>query len=111
MEHANAHNILNQHHPSVSIFFLFYDSVKCVEEAFKISGRLYGPQVALGHGNYIKYKNLEFRVEHRIRWFGQTGKRAGAQLEIKLMSNSLSIGSVRELIQFLFEREVLFITD
>lgn len=91
--------------------FLFYDSVGCINEAFKLSAKLYGLPITFGPGGKIIYKDFEFTIQPQIRHIGTSYQYTGAILSVRFKINSLSIDSLRQLIHLLFDREILFIVE
>lgn len=90
----------------------FNDSVMLLGYGHKISGRLFG-KARLRGGNSFTFREVDFmvsagRVSQRYR-LGQTkSKRFPPYLEMTLNCDHVPIGTIRELVEILFNRGILY---
>ena len=88
----------------------FVDSVRCIEEQHKKTGRVVGTDVKLGTGNDLIRGNLQFYLGRMMRFFGIGNTQRGpTYVTIKLLTDAIPLEEVRELIAVLFDRGVLYL--
>lgn len=86
----------------------FVAGVEHVRERHKITGRLFGTEVKLVSGEYLRFRNLEFMLG-RLRSHTMRSIQVGAAyLQVRATEDDLALPTVRDLLDLLFERELLY---
>jgi len=87
----------------------FVKNVALIQDRHKLTGRLYGASVTFADSNRFRYKELEFSLS-RQRHATSSGATAFGSviLGIDLLADELPTGMLRQLLDLLFDRGVLF---
>jgi len=87
----------------------FIKSINLIQDRPKLTGRLYGSSVAFADGKRLRYQNLEFCLDRQRHASNSGATVLGAvTLGIDLLTDELPTGRLRELLDLLFDRGVLF---
>jgi TIR domain-containing protein len=89
----------------------FVGGVKFVRELHKITGRLVGTEVKLAAGTYLRFRTIEFHVGLLMSFTTQQVRLGAAYLYIRATENTLPLDEVRDLLDLLFDREVLYLGE
>jgi hypothetical protein len=87
----------------------FFEGINAVQQHHSLTGRLFGAGVRISLGGELEFKSLSFSVAnlvHRGAGIGQS-RRAGAYVNFTTSGDSVCLADVRDLLDVLFDREVL----
>lgn len=88
----------------------FIKAVDCLTGQHKVTGRLYGSDIKLSDNDHLIFKDIEFQVSHLYSFSVHGGSRRGATyLSMIFHCDEIPVSQIRELLNFLFEREVLYL--
>ena len=94
----------------ISIRFDFISTVECLTDHHKISGRVYGTNIKLSAENRLILGDIEFYVSYSYSFRPSGDTRRGATfINMRFECDELRLSQIRELLEFLFEREILYI--
>lgn len=95
----------------INFRFDFLPAVQCLRDQHKITARIYDSGIRLGEVHNLLYKDLEFSVDRLINHDLRVSRlrRGAAYLSVKFNSDQLSISQLKEVLDLLFEREILFL--
>ena len=94
----------------ISVRFDFVEGVDAVERHHSLTGRLYGTGVRLYGDRELEFKSLSFSVAHLLNIGMKQPTRASAYLKVATQLETISLTEVRELMDLLFDRDVLVFT-
>lgn len=86
----------------------FINGIAVVKERHKITGRLYGSEARLAQENYLRYRNVEFSLGRLMSLSNRQVHQGGAYINIRLLEDVLSLNHLRDLLDLLFDREIVF---
>lgn len=90
----------------------FTRDITFVQDRHKLTGRLYGTSVTFGQDKRFRYKSLEFGLGRTVHATASGAPAHGATfLAINVQEDELQNSLLRELLDLLFDREVLFSTS
>jgi hypothetical protein len=85
----------------------FDQTVGCIELWHKITGRIYGTDVKLASGDELVRQDIRFRI-------GRSGSgphnRGPVYIVMEMLSDQIPTDQIRDLLVFLFERELLILS-
>ncbi len=90
-----------------SMSIVFQKSIEALEVDHKVSARLYGSPVTTRKDGWFAFQDLEFTTGHRLEGDFRVPRLGSAYLQVGIAGNSLSLDSLRQLVDLLFDREVL----
>lgn len=94
----------------ISIRFDFISTVECLTDRHKISGRVYGTDVKLSTKDHLILRDIEFYISHLFYLATPRLSRRGATyVSMRFVCTEIPLSQIRELLEFLFEREILYI--
>jgi hypothetical protein len=85
----------------------FDQTVDCIELWHKVTGRIYGTDVKLGSGDELVRQDIRFRTGRSPS--GLQG-RGSVYIVMDMLSDQIPTDQMRELLAFLFDRELLFLS-
>ncbi len=91
--------------PGTQISLHFVRTVACLQQRHKITARVNGTDVKMAPEDRLERGDIRFRFDHLIAARG----RGAAYLDIEFLGAALLTEQVRDLLTFLFERELLCI--
>jgi len=90
----------------------FSDVVREATPRYRMTSRLHGTGVTLGDGSAFRFKDMEFRVDHGVRMrFTSASERTPPFVDVAQRSDHLEHDVLIELLDLLFDREVLVAGD
>ncbi len=93
----------------VTIRLDFADSINCISKNHKMTAKLFGTGVSLGVNDEMKFNDITFSISHLISFRRQGDFTRGATyLSIKPLKVDISVKELRELLELLFARKVLY---
>jgi hypothetical protein len=87
----------------------FRQAVSCVSSRHKITGRIYGTDVRLASDEYLIRQDIRFRIRQSLMPSG-TLSLGPAFMEMEMLSDQIPTDQIGELISFLFDRDILFLS-
>lgn len=95
----------------ISIRIDFLRAVGCLTDRHKVTGRIYGSDIKLAEKDHLIYQDIEFHISHLLHLSVHDGQsRTGATyLSMTLHCDEIPLQQMGELVQFLFDREILFV--
>jgi|GEM_PF-1547149 len=95
----------------------FHDIVGCVAQHYKITARVYGTDVRLASGDDLIMQDIRFRIgQTRFRTDlsllpGGHYSLGAAFIETEMLSDQIPTDQIAELLSFLFDHEILFVSS
>ena len=87
----------------------FFEGIDAIEQHHSLTGRLFGTVVRISPGGELEFRSLTFSVAHLLHFGVGIGKsrRGGAYVNFTTSEDSVCLADVRDLLDVLFDREVL----
>jgi hypothetical protein len=88
----------------------FVPIVQCLTEQHKVTGRVYGSDVKLASDNQFIRQDIEFHMAYSVKFKQATGFERGATyLSMIFHCDEIPLIQIRKLLEFLFERGLLYL--
>lgn len=98
----------------LSFSIIFIPSINCCEALHKLTARIYQTGIRLAENGSLIYDDIEFKLGHfqNVSWRGQaTITRENAYMQVKYCGNNLSEIKLFELLDILFESNILYFEE
>ena len=92
----------------ISARFEFIHTVNCLTTKHKITGRIYGSDVKLRSSTTFVLGDIEFQFEPNYRFESEGYTHTGVHLDMTFHCNEIPTSQISNLIQFLFNQEILY---
>ena len=87
----------------------FVPTVACLHERHKITARVSGTNVKMAHKNHLERDDIRFNFDQLVGFNGHRLQGGATYLDMELLGTTVPTQQIRELLAFLFERQLLFV--
>jgi hypothetical protein len=86
----------------------FFEGIDAVQQHHSLTGRLFGTGVRISPGGEVEFKSLSFSIANLLHFgIGGQSRRGCAYVRFTTSGESVCLADVRDLLDVLFDREVL----
>ena len=93
----------------ISVVMHFIQAVDHLVEGHKVTGRIYGSDIKMTKVDHFIFQDIEFVVSHSYKLIGRGDPQPFTYLHMTLNCNEIPLSQIRELVQFLFDRAILYV--